>query len=379
MSFKQTLHETTLRVLGPTGGWKRRSAGLMLGLGLAVGLAGAESFKPDPSKLSRQPITITAEPIKSFDKKDAARTRFGALVWRGGVTLTAPSTNFGGWSGLTVGADGRGFVAVSDAGTWLTGRLTYNADGGVAGMTDAQIGPLKARDGTTLSRRRDRDAESIVIDSGDLKNGTALIAFEQHDRIGRFPVGADGVGAPSEYLAMPPEAKEMKVNGFETVAVLRGGAQKGTIVAIAEEPTRSGKSRGWFWDGGKPVKFTIADAGGYCVTDAKGLPDGSLLVLERRFRWTEGVKMRLSRLPAGSIVDGAVIQREVLAEATMDQNIDNMEGLGVHTNAAGETIVTLISDDNFNSFFQRTVLLQFALDLDGKAGAPVEVHASETR
>jgi hypothetical protein len=32
----------------------------------------------------------------------------------------------------------------------------------------------------------------------------------------------------------------------------------------------------------------------------------------------------------------------------------------VHRNAAGETIVTLISDDNF-SVLQRTLLLQFAL------------------
>jgi hypothetical protein len=53
----------------------------------------------------------------------------------------------------------------------------------------------------------------------------------------------------------------------------------------------------------------------------------------------------------------------------MGQEIDNMEGLGLHTNAAGETIVTLVSDDNFNPLFQRTVLLQFALDaeVDGTA------------
>ena len=38
----------------------------------------------------------------------------------------------------------------------------------------------------------------------------------------------------------------------------------------------------------------------------------------------------------------------------------NMEGIGLHRNASGETILTLISDDNFLPF-QRTLLLQFAL------------------
>jgi hypothetical protein len=35
--------------------------------------------------------------------------------------------------------------------------------------------------------------------------------------------------------------------------------------------------------------------------------------------------------------------------------------MAVHQGARGETVVSLISDDNFNGFLQRTVLLQFAL------------------
>jgi hypothetical protein len=365
-----------MRILGPTGGWKRRAAGLMLGLGAAGGLAGAQNFKPDTSTLSRQPIAITATPIAAFDKTEASRTQFGRLAWRSGVVLTAPSANFGGWSGLVVGADGRSLLAVSDAGTWLTGELTYGAGGQLTGVSDGKIGPLKARDGTTLSRRRDRDAESIVLEQGTLGSGAVLMAFEQNDRIGRFPIGAKGLGAPSEYLTLPPEAKAMHLNGMETVAILGGGRQKGAIVAIAEEASRDGRHNGWIWQDGKPQKFTIGDAAGFSVTDAKGLPDGSLIVLERSFRWTEGVNMRISRLAPNSLTPGAAVRREVLMEADMDQNIDNMEGLAIHTNAAGETILTLISDDNFNPLFQRTEILQFALDQDGRAEAPVEARAS---
>jgi hypothetical protein len=37
-----------------------------------------------------------------------------------------------------------------------------------------------------------------------------------------------------------------------------------------------------------------------------------------------------------------------------------MEGIGVHRTPRGETILTLVSDDNF-SIIQRNLLLQFAI------------------
>ncbi len=55
------------------------------------------------------------------------------------------------------------------------------------------------------------------------------------------------------------------------------------------------------------------------------------------------------------MVDGPII-----FEADLGFEIDNMEGLSVHRSAAGETVLTLISDDNF-SIIQRTLLLQFTL------------------
>ena len=36
----------------------------------------------------------------------------------------------------------------------------------------------------------------------------------------------------------------------------------------------------------------------------------------------------------------------------------------------GETVITLLSDDNFNSFLQRTVLLQFAVASESHARTP---------
>jgi hypothetical protein len=47
----------------------------------------------------------------------------------------------------------------------------------------------------------------------------------------------------------------------------------------------------------------------------------------------------------------------------MAYQIDNMEGLAVHADEAGRTILTIVSDDN-HSFLQRTLILQFALAED---------------
>ena len=56
----------------------------------------------------------------------------------------------------------------------------------------------------------------------------------------------------------------------------------------------------------------------------------------------------------------AELDGPVLVEAGMGEQIDNMEALAVSRNDRGETMLTLMSDDNYN-FFQRTLVLRFAL------------------
>jgi hypothetical protein len=70
--------------------------------------------------------------------------------------------------------------------------------------------------------------------------------------------------------------------------------------------------------------------------------------------------MRLRRIPLASLKDGALVDGPVLAAADMGYQIDNMEGIGVHRTPGGETVLTLVSDDNFSPI-QRTLLLQFTL------------------
>ncbi len=91
------------------------------------------------------------------------------------------------------------------------------------------------------------------------------------------------------------------------------------------------------------------------------------MILERRFRYSEGIQMRIRRVAASELKPGALIKGEVLLEATDALNIDNMEAIGVHRRPSGETIITLMSDDNFSPL-QRTLIMQFTLP-DAKSAA----------
>lgn len=307
------------------------------------------------------PITVTARRIESFSRTSSEK-RFGRLTFRGGLVLTSDNKDFGGLSGIDIEADGKSFVAISDEGHWLTGSLTYDGTA-PAGMTNVRQGPILGMGGRILTRKRDLDAEACTILDGTLARGTVLIGFERNHRIGRYPVIDRVIQPPVAALKMPPEAQKMRANqGLEAVSVLRGGPYKGAVIGICERfPSPDGQHAGWLWINGEPQRFGLQNIGGFDITDVNSLSDGTVLILERRFRWSEGVQMQMRLVKPAELKPGAMIQGEVLISADMGYDIDNMEGLGVHRTAKGETVLTLISDDNFNSFLQRTILLQFVL------------------
>lgn len=317
-----------------------------------------------------QDIAILAQPIPHFDRGQPTQKQFGDLEYRGGLVLTSASADFGGWSALIMAPDGKSLLAVSDVGGWLTADLAYE-DGRPARLSRARIGPLLSASGNLLKSKVEQDAEGATLLEGNLSNGTLLISFERHHRIGRFPIRDGVVQAPTDTLKLPAEVSRMRANqGIEAIAAVKSGPLKGSVVGFAERLTGgSGYHTGLIWPpgGGAPRRFQLADIDGFNITDTAALPDGDLLVLERRFNWAEGVKMRLRRLTGKDVVPNARLDGRTLLEADGNYQIDNMEGMAVHRNAGGEVILTLISDDNFSHFLQRTVLLQFKLR---DAGAP---------
>lgn len=325
-------------------------------------LPAAAQTKAEAKSDKIERIDVVSRPFASYQRGLGDTKRFGRLEFRGGMTMTSPDSRFGGFSGLVIAPDGRRFLAVSDEGNWLSGEITY-AGKAPSGITNARMGPLLGLNGHPLRRKRDSDAEELALLSGNLANGVALVAFERNHRLVRYPIVNGALGRPTAGVGLPQESKRMTSNsGIEAVTVLRGGPLRGSILAFAEDlKDGNGHQIGWLLGKGASKQLAVKEIGGFALTGAASLEDGSVLLLERRFRVTEGVKMRLRHIPAAKLAPGAVIEGETLIESDMGYEIDNLEAVAVHTAPGGETVVTLISDDNFNSFIQRNLLLQFTL------------------
>ncbi len=143
-------------------------------------------------------IEVSAKPILSFEPRDPARVRFGALTFRGGMELSSSHPEFGGISSIRVAADGAGFLAVTDKGRWLRGRIAYEGTRPV-GITNAEMAPVLGPDGKTLSSRGWYDTESLAEDGG-----TVWLGIERVHRIVRFDFGRHGLLARGQPIALPP-------------------------------------------------------------------------------------------------------------------------------------------------------------------------------
>jgi hypothetical protein len=312
-------------------------------------------------------IEVSARLLESYQRGTGGTKRFSRLEFRGGLVLTSKDERFGGFSGLIMAPDGRRLLAVTDQGHWLSAEIAY-AGAAPRGLEQVRMGSIVALNGRPLIRKRDADAEEITLLSGTLASGVALVAFERNHRLVRHAIVDGALGRAMGVVVLPPDARRMKSNsGMEAVAVLRGGPYRGMILAFAEDfRDAENHHSGWLLGKGPPQRLAFKDIGGFALTGAAALDDGSVLILERRFRMAEGVNMRLRHIPADELKPGHVIVGETLMTSDMNYEIDNMEAVAVHKVPGGETVVTLMSDDNFNNFLQRNLLLQFTLHPPGR-------------
>jgi hypothetical protein len=140
----------------------------------------------------------------------------------------------------------------------------------------------------------------------------------------------------------------------------------GQFLVFSEQARRGDGTTDVLWFDGDPavpgtqaVSLGYRAPEGYDATDAGLLPDGRVLLLNRRFTIWEGVSAKLVIASLPERAPDAVIQGTEIAAFRAPLNIDNMEGLSL-TREQGRTILWLMSDDNFNPL-QRSVLLKFEL------------------
>ena len=87
------------------------------------------------------------------------------------------------------------------------------------------------------------------------------------------------------------------------------------------------------------------------VTDADILPRGLLLILERRFSWTQGFKTRFRLISLDKFDNTEPI---TVFTSTANQ-FDNLEGVTLWKDKEGEMRILTISDDNFHPLQQSEI------------------------
>ncbi len=325
--------------------------------------AGASALAVGPGATQQQaldgPIAIgvRAHPIQHFKVGDAETARFGACVFRGGLELSSRHAAFGGLSGIAMDPDGGGFLAVTDVGNWLRAKIDYEGVRPVA-LRDCVIAPVLNADGAPVKRTRWDDCEGRCLDGG-----VAYVSVERVHDVLRFDWARDGFAARGRSIPAPPAMKKLPGNrGCEAIGVAPSGSPiAGALVAISERSgARNEPTLGFILTGDRRGEFQVALKDEFDVTDIAFLPGGDMLLLERYYRPLRGVAMRIRRIAGSGVAPGAILDGPALIEADLGFQIDNMEALGVHRAPGGETILTILSDDNF-SIIQRTLLLQFAL------------------
>ncbi|EKS30649.1 esterase-like activity of phytase family protein [Afipia felis] len=335
-------------------------------LGHAVGgLAAAQTVIPLPvhaRALARSldgvvPVEVNARPLPSFDLRDPSHVRFGSFQFRSGLVLTSPFRKFGGLSSLHLDAKGENFITASDKGDWFTGRFVYHGDA-LSGLADVRSAPMRGSDGQPLAAKGWFDTESLTFDGS-----IAYVGIERVNKIVRFDFDKGGILARAEEVAAPPEVAKLPYNlGLESlVYVGKGQRLAGTLLAISERSLDTDGNIAAFLIGGpSPGIFHIKRSNDFDISDATLLPTGDVLLLERKFSLAKGVGIQVRCIPVSTIAPDSLVDGPVLFEADMGAEIDNFEGIATHVSRTGETIITLISDDNF-SFIQRTLLVQFTL------------------
>ncbi|MDO8979814.1 MAG: esterase-like activity of phytase family protein [Afipia sp.] len=302
-------------------------------------------------------VEVKARPIESFDPRDPTHIRYGALEFRSGLILTSPFRGFGGLSGLRLDKKGEQFIAISDKGNWFTGRIAYRGRR-MAGLADVKSAPMLDSDGKKVTARSWFDSESLALDGS-----MAYVGFERVNQIMRFDFAKGGIRSRGEVMPVPPGMSELPFNkGLEAlVFVPKGQPLAGSLIAISERGLDpSGNILSFLIGGPSPGQFTVRRTDNFDISDAVLLPSGDLLLLERKFSLLEGVGIRIRRIPIKSVIPDAVIDGPTIFEVDLGYEVDNMEGLDAHVTDEGDTVLTMVSDDNF-SMIQRTLLLQFTL------------------
>ncbi|WP_246710106.1 esterase-like activity of phytase family protein [Martelella soudanensis] len=290
---------------------------------------------------------VSVTRIENF-ASDPAITRFGQLEFVGGLRLSGLHS----MSSIRFLPGGQRFIAVADDGHWIDGNIERDRAGRLSGVADVTVTPMKNTRGVHAEKAA-MDAESMTI-----KGDRILVGFEGKHRIDQYPLqGHDSATAkPGPNFLIP--VSELRANG--SLEALATNAEGRTVVITEKSVDADGNLFAATISGPDTGIFKVVKRQDFDVTDAAFLPDGDLLLLERRFSLLAGIGMRIRRIAADDIRPGAVVDGSVVMQASGANRIDNMEGLDIVPMPDGSLHLIIVSDDN-DSMLQETLMLEFRL------------------
>lgn len=300
------------------------------------------------------PFEIRAARVP-LDRETPLRTRLGPLTYAGGFSLTAAGTpQFGGLSGLDVDADGA-FVAVTDAGDLIQGRLRLGRDGRLEGIEGATIRRLTDEEGRAFEKKNEGDAEDVTL----LPDGGVAVSFEQEHRI--LVYARDG----SVRRLPPPAGVRMPDNaGLEAVAYWsdpRTGESR-LILGVERGDAFSCDLDGE--DCRQVLDRRRDNPPGFRLTGLDSLPDGRLVAVYRAASLRGGLRAVIAEVR----LDDARPVRP-LAQLAGTVTVDNMEAVAALPRSDGSVRLYVASDNNF-ALWQRTLLMAFDWRPDPIPGRP---------
>jgi hypothetical protein len=286
---------------------------------------------------------IQAKPVSLMQGNTAVRT-IGTLTYIEGWSLSSWDRNFGGLSALAV--DGTHFKLVSDVGE----VISFDMYGGHFSNARVDSLPKGCGDGWV---KKNQDSESFAVDP---KTGRSWIGLEVHNFLCLVPAGSDTATeiAPHDMADWP------HTGGPESMVWLK----RGGLLVLAERDDDDAKpvTPAVYFPGGPErsnataIRLGYQAPAGYRAVDARELPDGRVLVLNRRYEPPINFMAKLVVIDPPQLVTRRVLKGREIAAFEAPFISDNFEGLSVQPSADGLHI-WIVSDDNFSRPLQRTLLL----------------------
>ncbi len=260
--------------------------------------------------------------------------------------LNSANDEFGGLSAMY--ASGHALTFISDKGS-----ITRLGASELEQQWHGFVGPLPFGCGN-MANKHFRDTESLAVDP---HKGTMWIGFESRNVICRIAARANGGTA---FFAPKAMKSWLDTGGAESIARLRDGSMLVFQEVPNDDQTNSEVlhfDRDPLDPAAKITSMRYQPPKGFHPVDAAQLPDGRLLVLNRKFALPFNFTSRLSIVSLPKVKEGALLTGPIIARIDGQGIADNYEALAID-NDGQDLVIWIASDDNFLSI-QRTLLLRF--------------------